>query len=146
MPSPSRVRKLFALDARGWHDILTAQMALIDAQWRLHREPNGAFVARARSAGEAVSGDPERARELALALGRAAENGFFRPKCLVRSLALRDLLERNGIFGSSIRIGVRRRDGEFQAHAWILWGNTVLGDRDDHVAGFTEVDDMRVLG
>ena len=56
------------------------------------------------------------------------------------------LLERADIHGSEIRIGVRRRDGVFAAHAWIRWNNEILGDLPAHVATFTEVDDIRVLG
>src|SRR5690606_11752520 len=91
-------------------------------------------------------GDPERARSLALAVGRAAEHGLFRPFCLVRALALRDLLDRHGIHGSQIRVGVRRGGERMSAHAWVRWGEVVLGDSPEHVATFTEVDDIRVLG
>ena len=143
MPPP--LRRLLTLDRRSWSDLLCAQAALLHAQWRLRREPLGALAIRAPVDLGAASGDPARARSLGLAIERAAEHGFFRPFCLVRAMALRELLLANGICGASIRIGVRRHHGAFQAHALVLWGETVLGDRPEHVAQFTEVDDLRVL-
>ncbi len=101
---------------------------------------------RAPTAANLISGDPARASAIGLAVERAAAHGLFRPFCLVRAMALRELLLSENILGASIRIGVRRQNGEFQAHAWVLWGTTVLGDRPAHVATFTEVDDLRVLG
>lgn len=145
-PMPPPLRKLLALDRRSWLDLLRAQAALLRAQWRLRREPLGALAIRAPIDLGATSGDPVRARSLGLAIERAAEHGIFRPFCLVRAMALRELLLADEIRGASIRIGVRRHNGEFQAHAWVLWGATVLGDRPEHVARFTEVDDLRVLG
>jgi len=144
MPLP--VTKLLTLDRRGWLDLLRAQAALLRAQWRLRRQPLGSLAIRAPVDLTLVTGDPSRARALGLAVERAAGHGIFRPFCLVRAMALRELLLAEGIRGSSIRIGVRRHKGEFQAHAWVLWGETVLGDRPEHVARFTEVDDLRVLG
>ncbi len=142
----SRLRKLLALDRRGWLDLFSAQVALLRAQRRLRREPTGSFVTRERDAPGPATGDAIRARALATAVVRTANHGVFRPFCLVRAIAIKDLLERHGIEGSSIRIGVRRLGSEFNAHAWVRWGDETLGDRPDHVATFTEVDDIRVLG
>ncbi len=143
---PRRLRKLLALDRRGWLDLLRAQAALLRAQRRLAREPIGALAIRAPVDATLTSGDPSRAQALGLAIERAAEHGIFRPYCLVRAMALRELLNAESIHGASIRIGVRRHRGVFQAHAWVLWDSRILGDRPEHVATFTEVDDLRVLG
>lgn len=144
MPLP--LHRLLTLDRRGWQDLVQAQAALLRAQWRLRREPIGAFVAREQGNDRLPAGDAVRARQLAQAVERTANHGLFRPFCLVRAIAIRDLLARHGIRGSDIRIGVRRRGGEFNAHAWVRWGDEILGDRPEHVATFTEVDDIRVLG
>lgn len=130
---------------RGWRDLITAQFALLRAQWRVWREPVGTLVIRDEAARERPSGDTKRARELALAVERTAAFGLFRPYCLVRAIALRELLAHHGIRGSNIHVGVRRMNGEFNAHAWVRLGEEILGDRPEHVASFTEVDDMRVL-
>jgi hypothetical protein len=103
------------------------------------------LVVRAAAEHSRESGEQERARAIALAVSRAAEHGLFRPYCLVRAIALQDLLIANGIHGSAVRVGVRREDGEFSAHAWIVWRDEILGDRPEHVARFTEVDDLRVV-
>jgi hypothetical protein len=126
-------------------DLVAAHLALWRARSRLRREPVGTLTMRDIAATAAVSGDARRAESLAEAIGTAATYGLFRPLCLVRALALQDLLTRHGITGSEIRVGVRRRDGVFAAHAWVRWGDTLLGDDPAHVATFTEVDDIRVL-
>jgi hypothetical protein len=137
---------LVAVGPRGWRDLASAQVALVRAERRLRREPLGSLVSREAPEGIVPSGDASRARERALAVERAATRGIFRPFCLARALALRELLLRHGIEGASIRVGVRRDAGKFMAHAWVRWGDEVLGDRPWYVARFTEVDDIRVLG
>lgn len=138
--------KLLTLGPRGWRDLIRAQMALLRARKRLRTEPLGSLAIRDSIDPARVSGSTARAHEIALAVMRAAERGLFRPYCLVQSLALRELLTIEGITGVSIRIGVRRHRGVFQAHAWVRWGDTILGDDATHVATFTEVDDLRVMG
>lgn len=141
-----RLRKLLTLGATGWRDLLRAQFALVRARRRLRTEPVGTLAIRDAVDPAQVSGDPQRAESIAVAVVRAANHGLFRPFCLVQSLALRELLVAEGIRGVSIRIGVRRRRGEFQAHAWVRWGDRILGDTPEHVGTFTEVDDLRVMG
>ncbi len=141
------LRKLAALDAGSLADLLLAQWFLLRAGWRKRTRPIGSLTARdSMKAGAPAAGDRSRARAIALAVSRAAEYGLFRPFCLVRAIALRDLLERESITGSEIRVGVRHRRGKFEAHAWVRWNGEVLGDQAWHTATFTEVDDMRVLG
>lgn len=138
--------KLLSLGPRGWRDLGRAQLALYRARRRVRDEPLGSLAIRATVDPAEIAGDAQRAHEIALAVVRTAQYGTFRPFCLVQSLALRELLIAEGITGASIRIGVRRHRGVFQAHAWVRWGEHVLGDSADHVATFTEVDDLRVMG
>ncbi len=86
-----------------------------------------------------------RAEALALAVGRAAEFGVFRPLCLVRAVALNRVLERHGITGSRVRVGVRMRNGRFAAHAWVEYGDRVLGDNEAHVGSFVELSEVRLV-
>jgi hypothetical protein len=137
--------RILRLSPREWRDLGAAQVALLRAQWQLRRRPVGTLVRREGERSAGPTGSRERALGLALAIERAAERGVFRPRCLARSLALRDLLARHGITGSTIRVGVRQEQGRLLAHAWVRWGDLVLGDRQDWVARFTEVDDLRVL-
>ena len=146
---PSRLRKLARLTPRALLDLAAAQAALLAAEWRMRTKPIGSLTTRDGAASistQASAHDRQRALDIATAVRRAADFGLFRPFCLVRAMALRALLERADIHGSEIRIGVRRRDGVFAAHAWIRWNNEILGDLPSHVATFTEVDDIRVLG
>lgn len=143
MPSP--FRKLAALTAGEWRDLLRAQRAVLRAERRVRREAIGSLAIREPWDPAAAVGDPRRAQALALAVGRVATYGLSRPACLARTIALRELLLEDGIDGASIRIGVRRHRGTFQAHAWVRWGDHILGDHADHIATFTEVDDLRVM-
>ncbi len=72
----------------------------------------------------------------ALAVERVARLGVGRGLCLVRSLALMDLLDRDGLSGGRIRIGVRRARGVFEAHAWVEWKGSVIGDDPLYVGTF----------
>jgi hypothetical protein len=47
--------------------------------------------------------------------------------CLVRALATSRLLARNG-YKSTLHIGVRRTDGEFEAHAWVEYDGRAIVD------------------
>lgn len=84
-------------------------------------------------------------RSVTWALTRAARYGVFRPRCLVRSLALQRMLRRHGVDGAEIRIGVRFQDGEFGAHAWIELDGRVLGDSPQHVQTFALATDLRLV-
>ena len=48
--------------------------------------------------------------------------------CLSRSLALWWLLRRQGVNGD-LRVGVRKEEGKFEAHAWVEYQGEVLSDR-----------------
>lgn len=90
----------------------------------------------ARRIGAAVpsshgEGMPSASVGTGLALARRVEQTapLFPRKstCLVKALALWLLLRRRGI-ASFIRLGVRRHDGKFEAHAWLLVdGVSVIG-------------------
>lgn len=148
----ARLRKLAALGPREWTELVQAQFALLWAQLLVWTRPTGRLVANeaeirpaAPATGAAAgTGDP-RAPRLALAVGRAAENGVFRPLCLVQAVALNGMLERRRIRGSRIRIGVRMRDGRFAAHAWVEYAGQVLGDPAEIATQFDELAGVRVI-
>jgi Transglutaminase-like superfamily len=84
----------------------------------------------------------ERARERTAKLVRAAasveRNSPLKPNCLERSLALWWTLRRNGI-PAELRIGGRKGDHGFEAHAWVERNGEVLNDTADvhqHYARF----------
>jgi hypothetical protein len=132
------------MTAADLRDALAAEWALARAQLRLWTTPTGRLV-RAVGAG-ASTGEPTlSAAELEAAVGRAARaldralrRGPLRPGCLVRSLALAELLARRGVPDGLIRLGVRRAGGRvLDAHAWVELGGRVIGDDPRRVRRFT---------
>jgi hypothetical protein len=136
--------KLSRLSLRDWRELFEAQWALLVAQSMLRSRPMGSLATPVASV---VAVDPDRmleARRLALAMVRAARFGIFRPQCLARSLALSRMLTAHGITGGIIRVGVRRDDGEFLAHAWVELAGETLGDADEHVGSFVPLTNLDV--
>jgi len=60
-------------------------------------------------------------------------------------MAIQRMLRRRGITASRINVGVRRRNGEFEAHAWIELDGVVIGDSRQHVQTFTRLPDLRLV-
>lgn len=71
--------------------------------------------------------DVSRARAHARLVGIAARHGLVRATCLSRALTLWWLLRRQGI-ASDLRIGVRKKEGRLEAHAWLEHHGVVLND------------------
>jgi hypothetical protein len=134
-------------------DRIAAQFALLRARRLLATAPIGALTTRrvgtpnlAPEPRHAAPAAQRRAESLGKAVQWTAAHGLFRPFCLVQALALQDLLARADIHDSEIRVGVRRDGTSLKAHAWVRWNGQVLGDDPQYVRGFTEVDDIGVLG
>jgi len=148
---PAFLRRLARLSAREWLDLAEAQFELLVAKAIVAMRPTGRLVSRAPQLEDVALTDaalpPSDARpeQLALAIGRAAEHGLFRPLCLVRAVALKRMLDRHGYTGGTVRIGVRMTDGRFAAHAWVAYGTQILGDQEWHVDSFEELDEITVV-
>ena len=137
--------KLRALGWQDWKDLLRAQLALAHAQREMRSRPTGALVRDEPAPISIPTTDRvDDARRIALAVNRAAEFGVFRPKCLVRSRALRQLLDQAGVLGAEVRVGVQLTEGRFLAHAWVEYGGQVLGDDPAYVARFNPMTDLQV--
>lgn len=70
----------------------------------------------------------------------AAHRTLGEATCLERSLVLWWLLGRQGI-ASSLRIGARKQDGKFEAHAWVECGGNAMNEPEElhrHYAAFDE--------
>lgn len=109
------------LGYRRWHAVLV----------RLAPQP-----AASAEAGAAAS--LERALLTARMVRAAERRGQGRPNCLRHSLVLWWLLRRQGI-SSELRIGVRKENHRFEAHAWVEHAGAVLSDGEDvrqHYAPF----------
>ena len=126
-----------------------AQLELLRAQVIVWHRPIGRLIAgstpQADHTGQvALRAAEQRAVSIARAVDRAARRGVFRPKCLVRSMALHRMLERSGIRGSVIRIGVRREGAELLAHAWVEHMGITLIDSPSAIAAFSRLTDARL--
>ncbi|MBL8134466.1 MAG: lasso peptide biosynthesis B2 protein [Anaerolineae bacterium] len=102
------------------------------------RRTRAFLEARARLAQSADSTEEAhaRARRIARMVNAAARYSPYKANCLKRSLALWWLLRRRGI-DSDVRIGVRKAEGTFQAHAWVEMGGVVVNDSPRFVGAFT---------
>ena len=56
------------------------------------------------------------------------------------------MLTAAGISGAVVKVGVRRTDREFLAHAWVELAGETLGDADDHVGSFVPLTSLDVRG
>ena len=129
--------KVLALESRDWRDLARAQLALVRAQREMRSMPTGEMVREETPPSGAPTGDRgDDARRIALAVNRAATFGLFRPKCLVKSRALRKLLDEAGVGGAQVKVGVQLLDGRFFAHAWVEYAGQVVGDDPVVVARF----------
>ena len=150
---PAFLRRLARLSAREWLDLAEAQLELLVAQYIVATRRTGQLVSRAaldpfgddHAALASVPHADPRPEQLALAIGRAAEHGVFRPLCLVRAVALKRVLDRHGYDGGIVKIGVRMNRGRFAAHAWVAYGTQILGDQEWHVKSFSELDEISVM-
>lgn len=137
--------KLEALGWRDWKDLVRAQLALARAQREMRSLPTGDMVNDDVSVrGVPVPARIDDARRIALAVNRAAEFGFFRPRCLVKSRALRKMLDEDGLDGAEVRVGVLLARGRFLAHAWVEYGGQVVGDDPAKVARFAPMPGINV--
>jgi len=143
--SPAHIaRKLLTLSPRDWTELVQAQWALLVAQAMVRNRPVGSLATPTTTARSADPARMPEARRLALAIVRAARFGVFRPQCLVRSVALSRMLEQRGIAGAMVRVGVRRTNNEFLAHAWVELEGETLGDADEHVGSFVPLTNLDV--
>jgi len=97
-----------------------------------------------------ANGAIEQAQRTARMVSIAARRGLCHANCLPRSLVLWVLLRRQAI-ESDLRIGVRKENGKFEAHAWIEIHGAALNDLADvglHFAPFAGPIDLtaRQLG
>lgn len=138
-----RLRKISFSQGR---DLLRAQVALVFATRAVKKTALGELVAVAQEA-DATTDDAGRARSerIAWSVVQAARHGALPATCLVRSVAIQQMLQREGLPPGEIRVGVKWDDGGFFAHAWVEQEERILGDTRQHVGQFDPVTDMRLV-
>lgn len=126
-------------------DLGSAQVAILKAHQKVRSRPLGELVVVSDDETRIGRQDPEASRRVAWAVKVTARSGLTRPQCLVRSLAIQQMLRDRGLPPGEIKIGVRWEDDEFLAHAWVEQDGKVLGDTRRNVSTFEPVTDMRLV-
>ena len=127
-------------------ELIQAQVLLLSALWTLRTRPRGELLRPAEpSLGITPPDILQRVASSAIAVDRVARFGLFRPTCLVRAIALENLLRRANVSAASVRVGVLRDRGELLAHAWIELNGRVVGDDPSHVRRFTPLPHFTAL-
>lgn len=134
-----------------WLVVLQSPFVLLLTWARLRRDGLGETLARLDAAVDAASvdgADLTVAKGTARALKLAIRISPWKPKCLVRSLALGWYLSRKCIpFVVCIGAASRETGDEgggnvnFRAHAWVECGGVVLNDRQDVAEYFAVFED-----
>jgi len=73
----------------------------------------------------------KRAALTARMVNAADKHGLVHPSCLAKSLTLWWLLGRQGI-STQLRIGIRKENGKFEAHAWVEREGAALNEAEGH--------------
>lgn len=137
----ARIRRL---SAQEWRDLVEAQLLLIVTQLRVWVVPCGRMVHVAEVAPDEPNTIEPDVSRVARTLSWVAAHGLFRPRCLVRALAMQAMLDRRGRLGSLVRIGARRgNDGAMHAHAWVMYRGRVIGDSVERTHEYVVIADAR---
>ncbi|MBE2261869.1 MAG: lasso peptide biosynthesis B2 protein [Burkholderiaceae bacterium] len=114
-----------------------AALALFGYERTRRMVERGSQHPQPRAATEAEIAD---ARDLARLAAIASRHGAVEATCLRRSLLLHGWLRRRGL-RPALQLGVKEREGSFQAHAWIELEGQRLLPSDEGYKPFGRVDD-----
>ncbi len=132
-----RLRRFSALERPAQKLFLRALVLLplvtLSLRWRGFRATQAAlqrFLIEASQ--ESATGPADKHASVTAHIVNAADrHGLVHPSCLAKSLALWWLLGRQGI-SSHLRIGIRKENEEFEAHAWVEHDGVALNEPDEH--------------
>lgn len=130
-----RFRRFRDLDHLARENFLRALVVLplvaLSLRWRGFR----ATQASLRLLTQDSTQRPTNANNVAMMSARmvnaADSHGVVHPSCLAKSLTLWWLLARQGI-ASNLRIGIRKHNEKFEAHAWVEHQGTALNEHQEH--------------
>jgi Transglutaminase-like superfamily len=132
-----RFRRFSALERPAQSLFLRAMVLLpvvsLSLRWRGFRATQAALQRLISSSKEEkdCSNAGERAKLTAHMVYAAEREGLVHPTCLALSLTLWWLLERQGI-ASHLRVGIRKENGKFEAHAWVERDGVALNEPEEH--------------
>ena len=132
-----KLRRFSALDPAAQSLFLRATFLLpfvsLSLRWHGFRATQS-FLQKLLSLTAAERDSSLAAERLALTahlVNSADRYGLIHASCLAKSLTLWWLLERQGI-ASDLRIGVRKENRKFEAHAWVERDGAALNEPDEH--------------
>ena len=122
---PSALTRALGLGPREWIDLVVASLALGVARLRIAFNRVRLIPVNAAVGSGGNDGD-EHVKRVRVAIVRASGRLPWRTDCLVQALAARAWLHRLGV-ETSLSIGVpEERRGRFEAHAWLMHGESVI--------------------
>ncbi len=139
-----RLRRFSALERPAQELFLRALLLLplvtLSLRWRGFRATQAALQRLLRNAGqESATGPADKNASITAHMVNAADrHGLVHPSCLAKSLTLWWLLGGQGI-SSQLRIGIRKENEKFEAHAWVERDGIALNELDEphqHYAAF----------
>jgi hypothetical protein len=113
--------------------ILLLPLVSLSLRWRGFRETQ-TVLERFLSKANPERNIAEASRRAALTahmVNVADRRGLVHPSCLAKSLTLWWLLRRQGIT-SHLRIGIRKDNEKFEAHAWVECDGAALNEPEEH--------------
>jgi len=140
-----RLRRFSALErpaqALFLRAIVLLPLVALSLRWRGFRATQAALQlspsnARQKCDSALVSQEAAMAAHMVNAADR---HGFVHPSCLAKSMTLWWLLGRQGI-DSHLRIGIRKENDKFEAHAWVERDGAALNEPDEHHHHFAAFD------
>src|ERR1700730_13522553 len=132
-----RLRRFIALErpARGpfRRGVALLQLVALSLRWRGFRETQASlqrFLSKANPEPDAALASKITALTAHM-VNAADRHGLVHPSCLAKSLTLWWLLGRKGMV-SELRIGIRKENEKFEAHAWVECQGAALNEPDGH--------------
>lgn len=125
----ARLEKAADLSLRDWWTLAEAAWTLLAVNIalrivpfnRLQRWAEATKERPVTQAGDAI------VRRVTWLVTVAANHHLLPTRCLARSVALTRMLARRGI-ATDLKLGVRRDDAKFEAHAWVEWRGEIVND------------------
>lgn len=99
------------------------------------------WVAPCKTAATSENNSQSTVADVLRMAGAAARNLFFSTNCLEQSLVLWWLLRRRGI-AADLRIGARKDDQRFEAHAWVEFRGMALNSGGEDHLHFTPFEEQ----
>jgi hypothetical protein len=140
-----RLRRYKALDAESralfWRAVRLLPRITLSLRLRGYARTEASLHSRVKSRLETIVTEEDLAPRIAKTsrmVHAASQFGTIRATCLAQSLTLWFLLQQQNI-SSAIKIGVRKKDGCMEAHAWVERNGVTLNEPDElhqHYAPF----------